>query len=115
MDALTIGLVVIALAAGGIIGWLVGGRESAVARHTVESLRHQLNEVVKERDSNREAATDLAALRATQEERDKAFEEKIAELTKAREELSSQFAEIGGKLLESAQKQFLERADQRFK
>jgi len=115
LDALTIGLVVIALAAGGIIGWLVGGRESAVARHTVESLRHQLNEVVKERDSNREAATDLAALRATQEERDKAFEEKIAELTKAREELSSQFAEIGGKLLESAQKQFLERADQRFK
>ena len=45
----------------------------------------------------------------------KGFEEKIAELVKAREELSAQFAEVGGKLLESAQKKFLERADQRFR
>ena len=64
---------------------------------------------------NRTAAQELAALQAAQEERERAFEEKIAELIKAREELSAQFAEVGGKLLESAQKQFLERADQRFK
>lgn len=104
-----------ALGVGLIIGWLYGSREGAAAKQIVESLRLQLDEVVKERDSNRDAVRELAALRAAGEEREKAFEEKIAELLKAREELSAQFAEVGGKLLESAQKQFLDRADQRFK
>jgi DNA recombination protein RmuC len=103
------------IAVGAALGWLYAGRESAAARQTVENLRLQLDEVVKERDSNRESANELAAFRAAQAERERAFEEKIAELTKAREELSAQFAEVGAKLLESAQKQFLERADQRFK
>src|SRR4030095_48189 len=61
------------------------------------------------------AVHELAAFRAAQEEREKAFEDKVAELTKAREELTAQFAEVGGQLLEGAQKQFLERADQRFR
>ena len=100
---------------GALIGWLYAGRDSAAAKQTVENLRLQLDEVVKERDANRSAANDLAAFRAAQEEREKAFDEKVAELTRAREELSAQFAEVGGKLLESAQKQFLERADQRFR
>ncbi len=115
MEANLIIIAIVALALGGLIGWLLGSREAAGARQTVESLRAQLDGVVEERDTNRAAAQDLAALRATQEERERAFEEKIAELIKAREELSAQFAEVGGKLLESAQKQFLERADQRFR
>jgi DNA recombination protein RmuC len=102
-------------ALGALIGWLYAGRDGAAARQTVDSLRLQLDEVVRERDANRSAANDLAAVRAAQLEREKAFEEKIAELVKAREELSAQFAEVGGKLLETAQKQFLERADQRFR
>ena len=106
---------IVGVALGALIGWLYAGRDSAAAKQTVENLRLQLDEVVRERDANRSAANDLAAVRAAQEQRDKAFEEKIAELTKAREELSAQFAEVGGKLLESAQKQFLERADQRFR
>jgi DNA recombination protein RmuC len=115
MDAGLIVVALIALAVGGLIGWLFAGRETAGARQTVESLRFQLDEVVKERDANRSAAQELAAVKAAQAERERAFEEKLAELTKAREELSAQFAEVGGKLLESAQKQFLERADQRFR
>lgn len=103
------------VALGALLGWLYAGRDSAAARQTVENLRLQLDEVVRERDANRESANELAAFRAAQVERERAFEEKIAELIKAREELSAQFAEVGGKLLESAQKQFLERADQRFK
>ena len=106
---------VIGAALGALIGWLFASRDSAAAKQTVENLRLQLDEVVRERDSNRSAASDLAAFRAAQEQREKAFEEKVAELTKAREELSAQFAEVGAKLLESAQKQFLERADQRFR
>lgn len=115
MDASLIIVATIALALGALIGWLFAGRETAGARQTCESLRLQLDEVVKERDSNRLAAQELAAVKAAQEERERAFEEKIAELIKAREELSAQFADVGGKLLESAQKQFLERADQRFR
>ena len=115
MEASLIIAAIVALVLGVLIGWLFAGRETAGARQTIENLRLQLDEVVKERDSNRFAAQELAALKAAQEERDRAFEEKIADLTKAREELSAQFAEVGGKLLESAQKQFLERADQRFR
>jgi len=115
MDAGLIVVALIALAIGALIGWLFAGRESVGAKQTVDNLRMQLDEVIKERDSNREAAQELVAFRAAQTEREKAFEEKVAELTKAREELSAQFAEVGGKLLENAQKQFLERADQRFR
>lgn len=110
-----VALVVAALAIGILIGWLAGNRQGAGARQTVENLRIQLDEVVKERDANRGAAQELAAAKAAQEVRERGYEERLAELTAAREALSAQFAEVGGKLLEGAQKQFLERADQRFR
>jgi DNA recombination protein RmuC len=115
MTATVLLLVVIALGVGALIGWLLGSREGAGAKQTVESLRLQLDEVVKERDGNREAAIKLAAVEAAQEIRERAFEERIKELMEAKEALSAQFAEIGGKILETAQKQFLERADDRFR
>ena len=115
MDASLIIVALVALALGGLIGWLLGYAAGRQGKAIAESLRMQLDEVVKERDSNRAAVQELAAFSAAQAEREKAFEEKVAELSKAREELSAQFAEVGGKLLESAQKQFLERADQRFR
>ena len=115
MDVGSIIFVLIALAIGAVVGWLIGSRDGVGAKQTVDSLRLQLDEVVKERDLNRGAAQELAALKAVQDERERAFEERLAELTAAREALTSQFAEVGGKLLEGAQKQFLERADQRFR
>ena len=81
----------VGVALGALIGWLYAGRDAAAARQTVDSLRLQLDEVVRERDANRSAAHDLAAVRAAQEERERAFEDKIAELVRAREELSAQF------------------------
>ena len=115
MDVGSIIIVLVALAIGAVIGWLIGSRDGVGAKQTVDSLRLQLDEVVKERDLNRGAAQELATLKAVQDERERAFEERLAELTAAREALTSQFAEVGGKLLEGAQKQFLERADQRFR
>ena len=116
---MSIGIVVavgvVALAFGALIGWLIGSREGAGAKLTVDTLRIQLDEVVKERDSNRTAAQDLAVLKAAHEERERSFEEKIIELTKAREALSAQFAEISNKLLAEAQEAFLKRADDRFR
>ena len=115
MNATVLGFVFVALAIGAVIGWLIGNRAAAGARHTVDTLRLQLDEVVKERDANRDAATRLAALEAAQGERDRGFEARIQELVEAKEALSAQFAEISNKLLAEAQETFLKRADQRFR
>jgi DNA recombination protein RmuC len=114
MDATVIAVVVIALAVGAVIGWLVGSRAAAGAKQTVENLRLQLDEVVKERDSNRTAVNELAALKAAQEEREKAFAQQIEALREAKESLSAQFHEIGTKFLGEARKTFLEQAGERF-
>ena len=103
-----------ALALGALVGWLLGSRDGAGAKQTVENLRMQLDEVVKERDVNRTAAQDLAALRAGQEERERAFGQQIEALKEAKESLSAQFHEIGSTFLGEARKQFLEQAEGRF-
>jgi DNA recombination protein RmuC len=115
MDTIALLLLVIALAAGAAIGWLVGSRAAAGARQTVDSLRLQLDEVVTERDANRDAATRLVAFEASQLEREKGFEARIQQLVEAKEQLSTQFADISNKLLAEAQETFLKRADQRFR
>ena len=69
-----------AVGVGALIGLLIGGRSAAAAKQVTESLRLQLNEVVRERDANRDAVTKLAALEASQLEREKAFEARIKEL-----------------------------------
>jgi DNA recombination protein RmuC len=115
MSGTVIAFVVLALAIGALVGWLLGSRQAAAARQTVENLRLQLDAVVKERDSNRDAATRLVALEASQLEREKGFEARIKELIEAKEALSTQFSEISNKLLAEAQETFLKRADQRFR
>ena len=114
MDATGLGFVVTALLLGGIIGWLIGSRTAAGARQSLGNLRLQLDEALKERDANRSAVSDLAALKAAQEERQKAFEQQVDALKGARESFSAQFQEIAGKLLGDARKTFLEQAGERF-
>jgi DNA recombination protein RmuC len=131
-----------ALIAGVLVGWLLAGRSAAPlkterdeARSAGEEWRLKFSEAVvnlaSEAEKNkrlteveaqlateREAATtlkaDVAAYRRGEEEREKAFEARLAELKEAKDALSAQFSEIGGKLLNEAQKSFLERADARF-
>ncbi len=118
MDAALIAFILIGLLVGAAIGWLAGSRSAAAAKQVTENLRHQLDEVVRERDENRQAANDLSALRASQEERERSFEARLADIRASEEEtksrLAAQFAEVGAKMLGEAQKQFLERADARF-
>jgi DNA recombination protein RmuC len=115
VDAVVVGAVAIAaMAIGVLLGWLVGSRTSAGARQTVENLRLQLDEVVKERDLNRAAVAELGAVKATQAERDKSFEQQIAALKDAKESLSAQFHEIANKLLGEARKSFLDQAGEKF-
>ncbi|EQB03602.1 hypothetical protein L485_06125, partial [Sphingobium baderi LL03] len=65
------------------------------------------------REARETAARQLAALQSDAQARAEAFEAQIVALKEAKEQLSAQFSEIGGKLLHQAQNQFLERADQR--
>ena len=114
MNAAAIGFIIVALGVGALIGWLIGSREGAGARQTVENRRLQLDEVVNERDVNRAAVSELAALKAAQEERENAFQQQIEALKDAKESLSAQFHEIASKLLGDARKTFLDQAGERF-
>jgi DNA recombination protein RmuC len=111
MDALTLLLIAALVAAGVALGWYVGrGRAGAIAEErgkAAELLRMTLTEVTKERDA---ALRDLAGLQADARN----FEARMKELIEAKEALTAQFHEVGAKLLNEAQKQFLERADSRF-
>jgi len=114
MDATVLLFLVVAIAVGALIGWLLGSRQGAGAKQTVDNLRLQLDEVVRERDANRAAGHELAALKAAQEEREKSFEQQIAALKDAKESLSAQFHDIASKLLGDARKTFLEQAGEKF-
>src|SRR4051794_20520458 len=114
MSAAVLGFIIVALAIGALIGWLIGSRAAAGAKQTVDSLRLQLDEVVKERDSNRAAVAELGAIKAAQAEREKAFLQQIEALKEAKESLSAQFHEIANKLLGDARKTFLDQAGEKF-
>jgi DNA recombination protein RmuC len=77
----------------------------------VPQLRQAIEAVRAEKDV---ALREVAAERAAAGERALAFEQRMAELREAKDVLSAQFNEVGAKLLADAQRQFLERADQRF-
>lgn len=124
MDVVGMMLAIVALGIGALIGFLFASRQGAAAKQVVDSLRLQLDGVVRERESaGQELATlrtahgdsqaRLAALQAGQQERERGFEQQIASLEKAKETLVVQFREIGDKLLEKAQTDFLAKADER--
>lgn len=111
MDIVTLGLMLLVIL-GAAFGWYVGRQQSGVLAEergkAAELLRLQLTEVAAERDR---AHRELAGLQADARN----FDVRVKELTEAKDALSAQFSEVGGKLLQEAQKHFLERADARFK
>lgn len=141
MDSLAVILVVVALVAGLGIGWLLRGKsvtplmaekadlagkldmaaaqrnaaiqELVVAQERAAQAADLAQRLDAERSARELAARELAALRSDTQARAEAFEAQIAALKDAKEQLSAQFSEIGGKLLHQAQSHFLERADQR--
>ena len=114
MDASLIIVAIIALALGGLIGWLLGSRGGEQGRATAESLRLQLDGVVVERDRALGEIgplnAELARLRAESEH----FDQRMKDLAANRDALIAQFREIGDQLLEKAHKDFLAKAGERF-
>ena len=115
MDAgLVIVFAIIAAGVGALIGWLLGTRGQAEGKAIAESLRMQLDGVVKERDDARDQIgplnAELARLRAESEH----FDQRMKDLAANRDALVTQFREIGDQLLEKAHKDFLAKAGERF-
>jgi DNA recombination protein RmuC len=126
MDSSLILFILLALAAGAAAGWLLGTRQAAVYRRERDDRTEDFRKAIADlagmqakldeaRQACADARTECARLSAGQEEREKAFEARLTELRESREALSAQFSEIGGKLLGEAQRQFLDRAEARFR
>lgn len=89
-------------------------RDLAVEKERADratELQQRLDAALAERE---QARARLAGLEAEAQARAQGYEAQLRALGEAREQLSAQFSEIGGKLLGEAQKAFLDRADQRF-
>lgn len=141
MDYLAVILILVSLLAGIGAGWLLKGKalaplaadradlavrlegvtnqrngalqELVVAQERAAQAGQLAQRLEDERAARELAVRELAALRSDAQARAEAFEAQIAALKDAKEQLSAQFSEIGGKLLHQAQAHFLERADQR--
>ncbi|MFA6115141.1 MAG: DNA recombination protein RmuC [Sphingomonas sp.] len=132
MDPVTLVIIVIAILGALGIGWGLGKRGVAEIRaerdarteefkraivdlagaeeraRAAAQLRDELDGIREERDGFR---TENATLRAHAE----AFEARLEEFKNSREAMTGHFNETAAKLLNDAQKQFLERAEARFK
>ncbi len=115
MNWLIVSGCILALVAVGLIGWLFGGRGAGALKaerdHHLAQFKTaicDLEAAVGERNSARLAVARLEA-------ESSAFEARLTELREAKDALSAQFSEIGGKILGEAQTQFLVRAEARFK
>jgi DNA recombination protein RmuC len=131
MTLIEVLIVAAAVAAALVLGWYLGGRVAAQLKGECETLRARCGDAEKAHAAAEERGRQAELLRMTltevTRERDQAiqdlrelqadarnFENRMQELVAAKEALSAQFSEIGSKLLNDVQRQFLERADQRF-
>jgi DNA recombination protein RmuC len=115
-------IAIVATALGLGLGWLLAGRATAQVREELAAVRvnagraDDLSRQLAEANEERALATArIAGLEAEYGARSESYEAQLKSLADTKEALSSQFAETGAQLLEVAQRQFLERADARFK
>lgn len=119
MDGSSLIVALVALAIGGLIGWLFAGRQSGALRAERDGLSERFKSAVTdlatEAEARKAADIQLAALLSEQRARDEAHDAQIAQLKDAQAALTAQFREVGQAMLGEAQKSFLERADARFR
>lgn len=138
-SVMLVAAVLLALIVGLAIGWLLGGRATAVVRAERDAQAADFKRAIAElaaaserakagdalRDELNAARSELAFIRA---ERDEArlenvelrtnaagFDARMTEMREAKEQLATQFAELSAKALNEAQSVFLKRADERFR
>jgi DNA recombination protein RmuC len=125
MDSTLLFFILLAAAGGVAGGWFLGTRQAAFYRKERDDRTEDFRKAIADladmqakldeaRQACADARTECARLSSAHEAQERNFQERLSELKDAREALSAQFSEIGGKLLGEAQKNFLERADARF-
>jgi DNA recombination protein RmuC len=119
MDGTSLVVALVALAIGGLIGWLFAGRQSGALKAERDGLSERFKSAVSdlaaEAEARKSADIRLAALLSEQRARDEAHDAQIAQLKDAQAALTAQFREVGQAMLDGAQKAFLDRAEARFK
>ena len=119
MDITALVIAVAALCHGGLIGWLLAGRQAGALKAERDGLSERfkaaVTDLAAEAEARKAADLKLASLLAEQRAREEAHEAQIAQLRDAQTALTAQFREVGQVMLGEAQKAFLERAEQRFK
>ena len=119
MDITALVIALAALCLGGLIGWLLAGRQAGALKAERDGLSERFKAAVAdlaaEAEARKAADLKLASLLAEQRAREEAHEAQIAQLRDAQTALTAQFREVGQVMLGEAQKAFLERAEQRFK
>ncbi|MBD3733110.1 MAG: DNA recombination protein RmuC [Sphingopyxis sp.] len=119
MDVTALVIALAALCLGGLIGWLLAGRQAGALKAERDGLSERfkaaVTDLAAEAEARKAADLKLASLLAEQRARDEAHEAQIAQLRDAQTALTAQFREVGQAMLGEAQKAFLERAEQRFK
>ena len=113
---------VLGIAGGLALGWLLAGRQAATLSSDLAVARSRAAEVdlvrqardAVERERN-EAMQAVATLRAQIDERQAAHLATLQQLKDAEVAMTAQFGAAAAKALETAQAQFLERADARFR
>ncbi|ABF53764.1 DNA recombination protein RmuC [Sphingopyxis alaskensis] len=119
MDGMSLIIALAALAIGALIGWLFAARQSgalmAERDGLAERFRSAVTDLAAETEARQAADIRLAALRAEQEAREAAHAAQVRQLQDAQAALTAQFREVGQAMLGEAQKEFLERAEARFR
>ncbi|HEY0596048.1 DNA recombination protein RmuC [Sphingopyxis sp.] len=119
MDGTSLVVALVALAVGGLIGWLFAGRQSGALKAErdglAERFKSAVTDLATEAEARKSADIQLAALLSEQKARDEAHDAQIAQLRDAQATLTAQFREVGQAMLDGAQKAFLDRAEARFK
>jgi DNA recombination protein RmuC len=119
MDITALVIAFAALCVGGLIGWLLAGRQAGVLKAERDGLserfRAAVTDLAAEAEARKAADIRLSALLAEQKVRDEAHEAQIAQLRDAQTALTAQFREVGQTMLDKAQQDFLSRAADRFK
>lgn len=109
----------VALIVGTLLGWLVAGRQAGVYKAqrdgVQDRMRAALTDLARQSEARQNLEREVAALRAEHQVREEAHVAQVVQLQEAQAALTAQFQQVGSAMLEKAQKDFLDRADARFR
>lgn len=110
------------MAIGLLVGWLLGKQSVVPVREQLAAAQVRAEDAKFARDLHAEVELErdeamqrIAGLEADHAARAESFEVQLSQMSAAKDALGAQFAETAAKLLDTAQRQFLERAEARFK